>query len=141
MWLFILYIIAEKSVIMNEVFLVDVSIHYYPYAFFKKQAMGILLSPPSARPSVRPSVMLSLLKPLGQIWRERYSHEWGVQQGNLFCPASWGPGERSKGHISFNFNYKVNLKDFLYKNLCVFSKIKDTKHIRRNFYSVTWVMP
>ena len=28
-----------------------------------------------------------------------------------FGPAPWGPGEGSKGQISFNFNYKVNFKD------------------------------
>ena len=51
-----------------------------------------------------------------------------------------GPGEGSKGQI-FNFNYKVNFKDFVYQTLRVFLQMKDTKHIRRNFYSVTWVMP
>ena len=30
----------------------------------------------------------------------------------FFCPAPLGPGEGSKGQISFSFNYKVNLKDF-----------------------------
>ena len=33
-------------------------------------------------------------------------------------PAPWGPGEGSKGQISFDFNYKVNFKDF-YTKLCV----------------------
>ena len=37
-----------------------------------------------------------------------------------FGPAPWGPGEGSKGQISFNFNYKVNFKDF-YTKLCVCS--------------------
>ena len=55
--------------------------------------------------------------------------------------APWGPGEGSKGQISFNFNYKVNFKDFLYQTLCLFSQMKDTKHIRRDFNSVAWVMP
>ena len=59
---------------------------------------------------------------------------------NFFFPAPWGPGEGSKGQISFNFNYKVNFKDF-YSKLCVFSQMKDTKHIRQDFYSVAWVMP
>ena len=31
----------------------------------------------------------------------------------FFGRAPWSPGEGSKGHISFNFNYKVNFK-FLY---------------------------
>ena len=32
-------------------------------------------------------------------------------------------------------------KIFLYQTLCVFSQMKDTKHIRRDFHSVAWVMP
>ena len=35
-----------------------------------------------------------------------------------FAPTPWSPGEGSKGQISFNFNYKVNFKDF-YTKLCV----------------------
>ena len=57
----------------------------------------------------------------------------------FFCSAPWGPG--SKGQISFNFNYKVNFKDFLYQTLCVFSQMKDTKNVRRDFHSIAWVMP
>ena len=59
----------------------------------------------------------------------------------FFGPAPWGPQEGSKGQISFNFNYKVNFKGFFYQTLCVFSQMKDTKHIRRDFHSVPWVMP
>ena len=51
------------------------------------------------------------------------------------------PGDGSKGQVSFNFNYKVNLKDFLYQTLCVFSQMKDTKNVRQDFHSVAWVMP
>ena len=51
----------------------------------------------------------------------------------FFYPVPWSPGERSKGQISFNFNYKVNVKDFLYQTLFVVSQMKDTKHIRRDF--------
>ena len=50
------------------------------------------------------------------------------------------PEALGRGQISFNFNYKVNFKDF-YTKLCVFSQMKNTKHIRRDFHSVTWVMP
>ena len=46
-------------------------------------------------------------------------------------PAPWGPGEGSKGKISFYFSYKVNFKDFLYQSLYVFSQIKDIKHIKQ----------
>ena len=37
----------------------------------------------------------------------------------FFCPTPWGSGEGSKGQISFNFNYKVNFKDFYTKLVCV----------------------
>ena len=38
---------------------------------------------------------------------------------NFFGPAPWGPVEGSKGQISFNFNYKVNFKDFYSNFVCV----------------------
>ena len=53
----------------------------------------------------------------------QFTHK--VQNGDL--------GVRSKGQISFNYSYKVNFKDFLYETLCVFSQIKDRKHIERIF--------
>ena len=43
----------------------------------------------------------------------------GRATANIFGPASWGPGEGSKGQISFNFNYKVNFKDFMPNFVCV----------------------
>ena len=64
-----------------------------------------------------------------------------MQRQSFFGSAPCGPGEGSKGQISFNFNYKVNFKYFYTKTLCVFSQMKDTKHIRRDFHSVAWVMP
>ena len=78
-----------------------------------------------------------------QIWCVIYSHEWGMQtcKGKfVFGPTSWGPWEGLNGQISFNFNYKVNLKDF-YTKLYVFSQMKNIKHIRQDFHSVAWVMP
>ena len=47
-----------------------------------------------------------------------------------FGPAHWGPMEGSKGQIT---SKTVNFKDFLYHILCVFSQMKDTKHIRWDF--------
>ena len=38
----------------------------------------------------------------------------GACNSIFFCP-----GEGSKGQISFNFNYKVNFKDFYTKLMCV----------------------
>ena len=49
------------------------------------------------------------------------THMYGARNVKFFFgPAPWGPGEGSKGQISFNFNYKVNFKDF-YSKLCVCS--------------------
>ena len=62
----------------------------------------------------------------------------GVCDGKLFFLGPWGGVKRSN---IINFNYKVNFKDFLYQTLCVFSQMKDTKHIRRDIHSVAWVMP
>ena len=43
------------------------------------------------------------------------------------------PGEGKKGQISLNFNYKFNyVQRFLNKTLCVFSQLKDIKHIRQD---------
>ena len=38
-------------------------------------------------------------------------------------------------------NMACNGKNFWVQTVCVFSQMKDTKHIRRDFHSVTWVMP
>ena len=53
-----------------------------------------------------------------------------------FGPSS---GALRRGQISLNFNYKVNFKVFLFQTLCVFSEIKDVKHIKRDFHSIAWV--
>ena len=83
-----------------------------------------MLSPPKPLDEIQPNLVCEL-------------HEWGVQHQTFLTPP---PGALGRGQISFNFNYKVNFKDF-YTKLCVFSQMKDTKHIRRDFLSVTWVMP
>ena len=44
---------------------------------------------------------------------------------------------RSKGQISITCQFQR----FLYQTLCVFSQIKDRKHIEQNFYSVAKVIP
>ena len=49
-------------------------------------------------------------------------------------PALWSPGEGSKGQISFNFNLQSQFQILFYQTLCVFSQMKDTKHIRRYFH-------
>ena len=46
-----------------------------------------------------------------------------------------------KGSNRIKFQLPYQFQIFLYQTLCVFSKMKDTKHIRRNFYYVAWGMP
>ena len=48
-------------------------------------------------------------------------------------------GTRSKGKISLNFGYCVNLNDFIPNY--VFSQIKDRKHIEQNFFLFPWSCP
>ena len=82
-------------------------------------------------------ILLNHWAKFNQIWCVSYSHEWSVQRQFFFAPPLGG----AKGQISFNFNYKVIFQRFLYQTLCVFSQMKDKKHIRRDFHSVAWVMP
>ena len=55
----------------------------------------------------------------------------------FFGPALWGPGEGPKGQISLNtikFQLLSQFQRFLNQTLCVFSQMKDIKHIRRDFH-------
>ena len=79
-----------------------------------------------------------------QTWSCGISNRWGEEQNRMQVKfSSYGQtgdlGVRSKGQISLNLVYHVNFKDFLYQTLCVFLQMKDTKHIRQDFHSVTWV--
>ena len=50
----------------------------------------------------------------------------------FFGPAPWGPGEGPKGQISLNiikFQLLSQFQRFLNQTLCVFSQMKDIKHI------------
>ena len=64
----------------------------------------------------------------------------GACNVKLFLPRPLGSLGGVKGQISFNF-IKSQFQRFFYTKLCVFSQMKDTKHIRRDFHSVAWVMP
>ena len=54
----------------------------------------------------------------------------------FFGPAPWGPGEGPKGQISLNiikFQLQSQFQRFFNQTLCVFSHMKDIKHIRQEF--------
>ena len=50
----------------------------------------------------------------------------------------WGGAKRSNIIIS---QLQSKFQRFLNQTLCVFSQIKDIKHIRQDFHSIDWVMP
>ena len=54
------------------------------------------------------------------------------------------PGEGPKGQISLKiikFQLLSQFQRFLNQTLCVFSQMKDIKHIRRDFDLAVWVIP
>ena len=55
-----------------------------------------------------------------------------------FFGSPWGGAKRSN---IFKSQSLSQFQRFLNQTLCVFSQLKDIKHIRRDFHSVTWVMP
>ena len=61
----------------------------------------------------------------------------GARNGTFFGPAPWGPEEGPNGQISINiikFQSQSLFQRFLNQTLCVFSQMKDIRHIRRDFY-------
>ena len=65
----------------------------------------------------------------------------GACNGTIFWPCPlvpWGGVKRSN---IIKFQLQSQFQRFLYQTLCVFSQIKDTKHIRWEFHSVAWIMP
>ena len=58
-----------------------------------------------------------------------------------FGPPSAGAKERGQRSNIIKSQLLSQLQIFLTKTLCVFSQMKDIKHIRRDFHSTAWVMP
>ena len=76
-----------------------------------------------------------------QIWCVSNLHQWHMQQHNFFCPHPLGPWVRAKRSNIIISQSQSQFQRFLNQTLCVFSQLKDLKHIRRDFHSVAWVMP
>ena len=58
----------------------------------------------------------------------------GRATSTFFCPAPWSG---VKNHL---ISIIKTISKIFYQTLCVFSQMKDRKHIRRDFLSVPWVM-
>ena len=54
------------------------------------------------------------------------------------APGALRRGQKVKYHL---ISITKSISKIFYQTLCVFSQMKDTKHIRRDFHSVPWVMP
>ena len=68
----------------------------------------------------------------------------GACNGTFFLPRLLGPRGGAKNQISLNiikFQLQSQFQRFFNQTLCVFSHMKDMKHIRRYFHLAAWVMP
>ena len=68
-------------------------------------------------------------------------HQWHMQQHNFFSPHPLGPWGGAKRSNIIKSQSQSQFQRFFNQTLCVFSQLKDMKHIRRDFHSVAWVMP
>ena len=64
-------------------------------------------------------------------------------QHHIFWPRPLGPwrGAKRSNIIIIKFQLQSQFQRFLNQTLCVFSQMKDIKHIRRDFHLVAKVMP
>ena len=65
----------------------------------------------------------------------------GVCNSTFFWPRPLGPWGGAKRSNIIKFQLQSQLQWFFNQTLCVFLHMKDTKHIRRDFHLVAWVMP
>ena len=59
----------------------------------------------------------------------------------FFWPRPLGPWGGAKRSNIIKFQLLSQFQRFLNQTLCVFSQMKDIKHIRRDFHLAAWVMP
>ena len=65
-----------------------------------------------------------------------------MQWHNSFGPHPLGPWEGAKRSNIIKYQESQSpFPRFFNQTLCVFSQMKDIKHIRRDFHTVAWVMP
>ena len=76
-----------------------------------------------------------------QIWCVSNLHQWHMQQHNFFGPNPLGPWGGAKRSNIIKSQSQSQFQRFLNQTLCVFSQLKDMKHIGQDFHSVAWVMP
>ena len=66
----------------------------------------------------------------------------GTCNSTIFgVPASLGPWGGAKRSNIIKSQLLSQFQRFLNQTVCVFSQMKDIKHIRQDFHSTAWVMP
>ena len=100
---------------------------------------------PSVHLSVHPSflplssilryLLLNHWRKSNQIWCVSCSHEWDVHQHIFFLPRLLWPCGGAKRSNIIKFQLQSQFHIFLNQSLCVFSQMKDIKHIRQDFHS------
>ena len=66
----------------------------------------------------------------------------GVRNGTIFfLPRPLGPWGGAKRSNIIKLLLLSQFQIFFNQTLCVYSQMKDIKHIRQDFHSVTWLMP
>ena len=76
-----------------------------------------------------------------QIWCMSNLHQWHMQRHNFLDSHPLGPSGGTKRSNIIKSQLQSQFQRFLSQTLCVFSQLKDIKHIRWDFHSVAWVMP
>ena len=86
-------------------------------------------------------VKKNLFLKFNQIWCVSYLHQWHMQRHHFLGPHLWGPGEGPKRSNIIKSQSQSQFQRFLNQTLHVFLQMKDIKHIRRDFHSITLIMP
>ena len=82
-----------------------------------------------------------IIPKFNQIWCVSNLHQWHMQRHYFLGTHPLGPWGGAKRSNIIKSQSQSKFQRFLNQTLCVFSQLKDIKHIRRDVHSVAWVMP
>ena len=75
-----------------------------------------------------------------QIWCVSFLHERHMHRRHFWGPHPLGPWGGAKRSNIIESELKGQFQRFLNQTLCIFSQMKDIKHIGWDFHSAAWVM-
>ena len=76
-----------------------------------------------------------------QIWCVSYIHAWHMHRHLFLGPHPLGPLGGAKRSNIIKSGLQSQFQRVLNQTLCIFSQMKDIKHIRRDLHSAAWVIP